>query len=335
MNAAAIDSSASGNDSRAMLPTRDMPFVSVIIPVRNDAQRLARCLDSLAKQNYPADRFEVIVVDNGSTDESAAVAEARGATVLCHPGLRVGALRNRGVAIARGSILAFVDSDHETPADWLGVGVSELVNSNDVLMIGSPCLADPKGTWVQKAWELHRTRGECRRDVNWLGAGNMFLRTQDFMQIGGFDEHLVAAEDVDLCVRLAKLPGNIVSDMRAANIHHGEPRTLFDFAKKEYWRGSSGLIAFFSHGLPLHELPSLLFPLYHLFGLVGLVLMTGLTIAGLPWPFVATALFVLVLPSIVLGLKTCWQVQNWPAFSALATLYFVYGLTRALALFKR
>jgi glycosyltransferase involved in cell wall biosynthesis len=213
-------------------------MMSVIIPVRNDASRLARCLDSLAQQDYPADRFEIIVVDNGSADDSAAVAAAKGAIVLHHPGLRVGALRNRGAQVARGAVLAFVDSDHEVPRHWLRVAAQELTNDNNALMIGSPYAAPPSGTWVQRNWELHRTRGERRRRVDWLGAGNMFLRRRDFLQVHGFDENLVAAEDVDLCVRLAELPGSIISEMRVANIHHGEPRMLSDFFWKEYWRGS-------------------------------------------------------------------------------------------------
>src|SRR6476659_7874443 len=102
------------------------PFVSVVIPVRNDARRLAVCLESLSKQDYPRGCYEVIVVDNGAIDDSRRIAAEAGAKVLCFPNLRVGALRNRGVAEARGEILAFVDSDHEVPRCWLHNGASEL-----------------------------------------------------------------------------------------------------------------------------------------------------------------------------------------------------------------
>lgn len=165
----------------------------------------------------------------------------------------------------------------------------------------------------------------------------MFLRRRDFLQIEGFGENLVAAEDVDLCVRLAKLPGSIISEMQVANIHHGEPRTLSDFFCKEYWRGSSGLLAFFSHGMPLHELPSLLFPLYHLLGsmLVAAMAVLAVALGGSFWLGLAVALCGLVLPSLLLGVKTSWQVQKLTAVPGLATLYFTFGLARALALFKR
>jgi glycosyltransferase involved in cell wall biosynthesis len=314
-----------------------LPLVSVVIPVRNDAERLDRCLASLAEQDYPADRYEVVVVDNGSTDGSAEVAKRHGATILEHPGLRVGALRNRGVAAARGDLLAFVDSDHEVPAAWIRTAATEFRTESDLLMLGSPCLAPPQGTWVQRVWELHRTRGQSRRETNWLGAGNMFLRRADFEALGGFREDLVAAEDVDLCVRLAELPGTIVSDMRVANIHYGEPRRLRDFFWKEYWRGSSGVLGFISHGMPLHELPSLAYPAYHLFGLIALALMAmwAIIVGGIAWLWLATAAALLILPACLLGLKTGWQVQRPWAAPALGVLYFTYGLSRAAALFKR
>jgi len=317
------------------VPSADLPFVSVIIPVRNDARRLAVCLQSLAAVDYPADRFEVIVVDNGSADDSVEVARAAGAKVLSHPELRVGALRNRGVEVARGEILALVDSDHEVPPLWLRTGVAELVADPDLHMIGAPYLPPAQGTWVQRVWALHRLRHAERSEVVWLASGNLFLRKRDFERIGGFDESLVAAEDVDLCVRLAAAQGRIVSDMRVANVHHGEPRTLRQFFRKEWWRGSSGIRAFFAHGMPLHELPSLAFPVYHWLGLMLVGAAAVAVACGASWLWIALALGLLVMPAILLGLKTSCQVRQPLAMPPLAVLYFTYGLARAAALLKR
>jgi glycosyltransferase involved in cell wall biosynthesis len=337
MNGALATSATEGEARERANDNPQMPFVSIVIPVRNDARRLAVCLDSLANQDYPRDRYEMIVVDNGSHDDSTSVARSRDATVLTHPDLRVGALRNRGVAAARGDVLAFVDSDHELPREWLRVGVESLTAESQRVMVGAPCLAPRNGTWVQRVWELHRTRGPRRRATEWLGAGNMFLEKRDFREIGGFDEDLVAAEDVDLSVRFGKLGGQIISDRRLANYHHGEPRRLLDFARKEYWRGSSGVRAFVRHGMPLHELPSLVFPFYHLIGIAVVVFALVLVATGFQnaWPWPISALALLVLPSVLLGLKTAWQTSRPDAAPALAVLYFVYGLARAAALFKR
>ena len=314
----------------------ELPLVSVVIPVRNDARRLERCLASLAEQDYPRDRYEIIVIDNGSTDDSAPVAATFGARVLIHPGLRVGALRNRGVEVARGSLLAFVDSDHEAPPGWMRTACEALAASSEVLILGSPYLAPPDGTWVQRIWELHRVRGPRRKRATWLGTGNMFLRAGDFQLVGGFREDLVAAEDVDLCVRLAELPGQILSDMRFANIHHGEPPTLMAFFWKEYWRGSSGVWGYISHGMPLHELPSLVYPLLHLLGLATVLFLLpwALVQGGTAWQWLCAATCALLMPSLLLGLKTSWEMRRLSAMPALAVLYLTYGLARAAALFK-
>lgn len=314
--------------------TATWPMVSVIIPVKNDAERLAVCLASLREQDYPSDRYEMIVVDNGSIDDSRLVAERAGAKVLCFPALRVGALRNRGVAEARGEILAFVDSDHEVPAGWLRGGATHLLESGGQ-MVGAHYLAPRDGTWVQRIWELHRLRDRSRREVSWLATGNMFLRRADFDRLGGFREDLVAAEDVDLCVRFAAQTGRVICDMRVANVHHGEPRTLWQFFRKEYWRGSSGIRAFIAHGMPLHELPSLVWPLFHL--LAALVVIAALVYAVVSGSIAVplAALIVLVLPSLLLAVKTCWQVRRLSAIPALAVLYLTYGMCRAAALFKR
>jgi glycosyltransferase involved in cell wall biosynthesis len=309
-----------------------LPFISVVIPVRNDAARLAICLESLQAQDYPKDRYELIVVDNGSSDDSAEVAQSAGAKVLVHPQLRVGALRNRGVEISRGELLAFVDADHEVPPHWLSTAANLLLQQPEVHMIGSHYLAPLQGTWVQTAWEKHRLRDRSTKEVDWLGAGNMFVWRQDFLACQGFDEGLVAAEDVDLCYRVKRL-GKIVSDLRVANIHHGEPISLNHFFWKEYWRGSSGVRAFIAQGMPLRDLPSLVWPAYHL---MLSIVWIGLLIGSAWWPvsWAVIAWGFLVLPSLLLALKTSLLIREYQWMLALWVLYFVYGLSRALALFK-
>jgi glycosyltransferase involved in cell wall biosynthesis len=309
--------------------------VSVIVPVKNDSERLGRCLASLNRlPNRPA----IVVVDNGSTDGSADVASSMGATTLVCPGLKVGALRNRGVESSNGNVLAFVDSDHEVPEDWMEQALAVLGQGLGVVACGSHYLPPPNGTWVQKVWAIHRLRGVARNDdVEWLGAGNLFVLRSAFEAVGGFREDLVAAEDVDLCHRLHGRSGRIVCDSKIRSIHHGEPKTLRDFIRKEYWRGSSGLKAWALEGFPIGDLPSFLWPLWHL--LLGLVAVGFLiSIAFHPSRYLLIAMLVnLVLwvgPSILLSTKTCLQEREIAKLPQLAILYFAYGITRAVALFK-
>jgi len=308
--------------------------VSIVVPVRNDALRLGTCLNSI--RSY-APNVEVYVIDNGSTDGSGEMAGELGASVILCPDLRVGALRNRGCERSSSQFIAFVDSDHEVTSDWLENGLQILLQDESTVAVGSHYLAPPSGTWVQTAWAIHRLRGLERCDVDWLGAGNLFVRRSAFEKVGGFREDLIAAEDVDLCHRLRQLGGRIVCDKRIRNIHHGEPKTLLAFLRKEYWRGSSGVKAWISHGFPMRDLPSLLWPLWHL---VGGVVFAALAITALismeqTWATLAlTSLLAWILPSVLLSVRTCISEKRIKRIPALAVLYFTYGIARAAALLK-
>lgn len=99
-----------------------MPSVSVVIPVLDDAAQLAVCLASLAAQTLPP--TEVVVVDNGSTDDSAAVARAAGARVVTEPLRGIGSAASRGYDAASGALVARVDSDSVLPPTWLARAVA-------------------------------------------------------------------------------------------------------------------------------------------------------------------------------------------------------------------
>ena len=109
---------------------RDAPAVSVIIPARDAAATLPRTLSSLEKQELDV-AFEVIVVDNGSTDETAELAEShslRPRVIRRTRGEGPAAARNEGAAAAFGSVLAFTDSDCEPAPTWLAQGLLALSN---------------------------------------------------------------------------------------------------------------------------------------------------------------------------------------------------------------
>ncbi|PJJ61402.1 glycosyltransferase family A protein [Compostimonas suwonensis] len=93
-----------------------MTTISVVIPAYNDAEMLRRCLRALSEQIREAD--EVIVVDNASTDDTAAVARAAGATLLSEPVQGIWPAASRGYDAARGDIIARLDADSIPPADW-------------------------------------------------------------------------------------------------------------------------------------------------------------------------------------------------------------------------
>ena len=173
---------------------------------------------------------------------------------------------------------------------------------------------------------------------DWLASGNLFVRRANFDAIGGFRENLVAAEDADLCHRLKDQGGRIFLDQRIASIHHGEARTVAHFIRKEWWRGSSGVYAWISHGFPFQEFKSLVWPLWNLVFpiLIPIALLISLQYFSLS---IVLSLFLLlvvfwILPSLALATVVGKNATLVDKF-LLAFLYSVYGVTRGLALFRK
>lgn len=217
-----------------------MPRVSFVIPVRNAAADLPRCLASIAANSSPADGVEIVVVDNGSSDESGAIARRLGALVIERPGLKVGACRNAGAAASRGEILAFVDADNEIDPGWLHA-CRRAFQQPELGAAGYPYHAPGNATWVQRMYDALRVKDADRRDIEWLGAGNLAIRRSVFEKIGGFDERLEACEDVQLCHSVRGAGYRVVSEPGMDSVHHGDPRTLSDLFFGELWRGRDNL----------------------------------------------------------------------------------------------
>lgn len=212
------------------------PSLSFVIPVRDDAARLRSCLRSISASTPPGAAVEIVVVDNGSRDDSAQAARLHGAIVVELPGVRLGELRNRGARRASGSILAFVDADHEIAAGWIAAAIDAL-SQPGIGAAGAPCHPPTPATWVQRWYDRLRRHPRAQEPVEWLGSGNMAVRREAFESAGGFDTTLEACEDVDLCRELRASGWRLLADERMRNVHYGDPRSLAQVFFGELWRG--------------------------------------------------------------------------------------------------
>jgi glycosyl transferase family 2 len=237
-----------------------IPAIAFVIPVRNDAPRLRDCLESIRSNRFPADLVEIVVVDHGSSDESSSVARAAGAHVVELHAATVAALRNRGAALSRAPLIAFVDADHVLAPGWIAAAVEIFESDESIAATGELCRAPEPGTWVQQAYGRLRGRRSGRRRVEWLGAGNLAIRRSAFEAVGGFDETLATCEDVDLCKKLRRAGLTLVADDRLHNVHVGDPATLDGLFRGELWRGRSNLAVSLRPPITLRELPSAIIP---------------------------------------------------------------------------
>jgi GT2 family glycosyltransferase len=312
---------------------KSTPAISFIIPVRDDAFRLRRCLASIARNKVPAGRLEVLVVDNGSQDGSGRVAREAGARVLTCPGLRVSELRNRGAAATSGEILVFIDADHEIGAGWMAQAIRDLEEPG-VGAVGAPYLPPPAGTWVQRSFDAMRSHEAGCGDVEWLPSGNLAVWRHDFERLNGFDTTLESCEDFDFCRRLREAGRRVLSDDRLESVHFGDPATLRALFRVELWRGRDNLRAGLRGRLTLRGLPSLLIPVvdlgWLLLGIGGLaVAPDGLLALLAPLAFGSTA-----------ALRAARMTSHRPVVRPVDalqdfTVACVYDLARALALVCR
>jgi glycosyltransferase involved in cell wall biosynthesis len=223
------------------------PLASVIVPVWNDAERLKRCLDHLRRQTLPPENFEVIVIDNGSTDGSRAVAEAAGGViVLDEPTPGSYHARNKGLRMARGRIIAFTDADCAPSPDWLEKSLARLADAPDVaILAGAIAVFDEESSGrpspallYERAFSFDQKANAARGvsvTANWISPAPVIARA------GGFDGALRSGGDFQLSQAIAHMGGR-VEYFDGAHVRHparGSLRALI--AKRRRVVGGSWL----------------------------------------------------------------------------------------------
>ncbi len=187
----------------AVTGRKQTPFVSVIIPCFNNSVGLRDTLASLSCQDYPRERWEVVVIDNNSTDDTFRVGRSF-ETVLplftLERELRRGSYvaRNKGIKLSRGEILAFIDADMTVGRSWISRGVNKISRDN-CDYVGCRVDIHPS-RWPPNLWEWwdmkvgFPIRSYMEAD-GFAGAGNLFVRRTVFEKVGLFDEALISGGD--------------------------------------------------------------------------------------------------------------------------------------------
>ena len=231
----------------APLAETELPQVSIIIPVKDRPVDLRHCLNSLAALDYPQERLEIIVVDDGSSDNTPQVALELGAR-LVHSGAIGGgpaAARNRGAQAAQGEILAFINSDCTASASWL----RELLpafSAPQVAAVGGwvdgMSHAAPLDRYeaVMSSLNLGRRAmtGGAGGDTFYLPSCNLLVRRADYVTAGGFRAELHVGEDVDLTWRLRDAGRSIVY-LPQGSVCHAHRSRLWPFMKRRFDYGTS------------------------------------------------------------------------------------------------
>jgi glycosyltransferase involved in cell wall biosynthesis len=186
------------------------PTITVVVPTRDRPAQLAECLTALANQTYPRTAFDVIVVDDGSAQPLDAVvrgfADRLIVQVIRQRGRGAASARNRGIAAAKASVLAFTDDDCRADPDWLARLAEHFQQPGERLVGGRVVNALDDNAFSATsqlihdlAYQHHNAPGA---QASFFATNNLAASREGLVRLGGFNEAFtVASEDRDLCAR--------------------------------------------------------------------------------------------------------------------------------------
>jgi GT2 family glycosyltransferase len=224
------------------------PEVSVVITTYERPRQLARVLAALARQSYPKDRFEVIVVNDGGSrclDETLRPFGELQLQVIHQGNSGPAAGRNTGVAHSRGAVVVFTDDDCEPDASWLSV-LKNAFDEDPAALLGGRTVPGVPAELCSAASQLvqdvvYDFYNTDPADSNFFASNNMALSVAGFRSIGGFDTRFrIASEDRDFCERW-RCAGRRMRFVPGAMVRHNPGLTLGGFIGQHfrYGRGAA------------------------------------------------------------------------------------------------
>jgi len=219
------------------------PQFSVVVPAYNAAETLPDCLAALARQDVPPPLYEVIVVDDGSTDGTARVAQAAGVQLISQPNAGPAAARNRGAAVARSDLLLFTDADCAPTPGWIRALSAPFADARVAGAKGAYLTAQqaivPRFTQLEYEERYDRMAGT--ETIDFVDSYSAAYRREVFLASGGFDTVFPTAsvEDQELSFRLAQQGCRLVF-VPDARVYHRHNPTLRAYLRRKfligYWK---------------------------------------------------------------------------------------------------
>ena len=305
--------------------------LSVVIPCKDEEEYVSICLDSLLRQTTPNSQIEIIVVDNGSTDKTLEILMDYSSEIkaFCLPNVSISELRNYGVHKSNGEWIAFIDADVEVNANWFTNLAKTLYRLKRAgfdmanIITGSTYSIPKNPTWVERIW-FTQLLARDRRNDSYINGGNLIVHRKLFEIIGGFNPAFKTGEDVKFCQDALIYGAKIVKDKSILVVHHGYPKDVKQFFKRERWHGL-GMTRYFFRPWKSRDLS---LSLYYLFLLImflfSLVFWKNIAIILIAFFLMAFS------PPFILALRR-YEGKAYNLF-LLALLYFVYGWARVCSL---
>ena len=273
----------------------DIPVVSVIIPAHNEEDTVGECLASLENLNYPSDKLEIILINDGSIDETKNVIDRHCQRLNCiyleTSGVGPSKARNLGLQRCGGEYVAFTDADCVVDREWLNELLKGFVAEDVAGVGGSQDTPDDATEFERKVHSFlsgmhficeYMKEGDIIKPVQHVASCNAMYRRGVVEEVFGFDERLWPGEDVDLDYKITHKGYKVTYNPKAIVAHH-RPKNLKSFFNmmKRYGWAQAYLIRKYGvfrrlHYVPFAEVLSLVgwvfLMVYNLYLGVGLVL---------------------------------------------------------------
>jgi glycosyltransferase involved in cell wall biosynthesis len=209
--------------------------VSFVIPAFNEEGFIREAIQSI-KLYSPNYKYQIVVVDNGSTDKTSDKAEAENVILIKQARTTIASARNRGARMFEGEVLVFLDADVAVTSTWqkeIDKTVEQILKE-PLIVTGSRCGVKNEKNWIARFWFLRMVNNK----FNYINSGHLITSRKLFDHVGGFSEELHTAEDYDFCVKAKQAGAEIINNQKLYVIHYGYPETIKDFIVRERWHGS-------------------------------------------------------------------------------------------------
>jgi glycosyltransferase involved in cell wall biosynthesis len=216
------------------------PIISIIVPVFNGEKTIRNCLEALVNQTYPAERYEIIVVDNGSYDNTVNIVEEFPVRLLFEKRAHNSYMaRNLGIKQAKAEVIVFIDADCIAEKDWLANLVEPFHDENIGVVAGEVLSPEPKNL-IQGFYTFSgflEQEKKVKNKISAIGAGNTAIRKIIFDIIGQFDENFRWGGDNDFGVRIQKETTYLIRFAKKAIVYHFHRGSLKGLIKHAYTYG--------------------------------------------------------------------------------------------------
>lgn len=218
-------------------------MISIVVPAHNAGRTLERCLRALRAQDIPAESYEIIVVDDGSTDDTAMIAQAASVRLIRIPHQGPAAARNAGLQVARGEIVLFTDADCEPIPHWAR-SLMEALREPDVVGAKGTYLTRQReliARFVQVEYEERYARMAGRERIDFVDTYSAGYRREIVLANGGFDTTFrePTVEDQELSFRLASKGYRLVF-VPQAQVYHQHVTSILAYIRRKfrigYWK---------------------------------------------------------------------------------------------------